>query len=657
VKLQRFSDGKTIVLGAELGSGGEGKIYEVNGEPSLVAKVYHQGKNTNEEKLKVMFANPPQDPTSSQNHVSISWTVDLLRTTNNQQIVGFLMGKATNMRPIHSFYTPKNRRQQLSGFNYLYLHRTARNLAAAIGALHARDYVIGDVNESNILVAETALITLVDTDSFQVRDPQNGNVHRCPVGKLEFTPPELQGKNFRDIDRNLEHDLFGLGVLIFQLLMEGTHPFEGIFQGAGEPPPKEIRISAGHFPYSQNVPYRPKPLAPSFNTVSPTLQKLFLQCFEDGYQDPKARPDAQTWRNALKEAENDLIICSTSNNHLYGNHLNACPWCERTVKLKGRDPFPEHQQIPLPPATTKPLKPGTSNQLPTPNLKPVLTNCQAAANTYITKGKQFYSSQLPVALNHCQKVTATSVTKGKKFYSSQLPIVLNKCKTATTICVRKGKQFYSSNKKTIKLTTLGLVSLTLTVFTVNFVSQEIEAAKIREQERQAAIKTEQERQADIKVRQERLAAEREERERLAVIKTEAERKEKERLAVIEGERVAKEAALKTEAERKERERLAALEVERKRQAAIGAESKKQAAIKAEQQRKAAIEAEQARQRFIQAERERQAANKAQKQQQLSSPPKQQNTGVRQTSNNPKPWESPAIRSNSEDLEDLIRRGR
>ena len=43
-------------------------------------------------------------------------------------------------------------------------------------------------NESNILVTDTALVTLVDTDSFQVREPHNGGVYRCPVGKPEFTP-------------------------------------------------------------------------------------------------------------------------------------------------------------------------------------------------------------------------------------------------------------------------------------------------------------------------------------------------------------------------------------------------------------------------------------------------------------------------------------
>ena len=44
------------------------------------------------------------------------------------------------------------------------------------------------------------------------------------------------------LGRAPEHDLFGLGVLIFQLLMEGTHPFAGVFKGRGEPPVLEQRI-------------------------------------------------------------------------------------------------------------------------------------------------------------------------------------------------------------------------------------------------------------------------------------------------------------------------------------------------------------------------------------------------------------------------------
>ena len=183
-----------------------------------------------------MVANPPENPMAQEWHIAIAWPFDLLRTVDDsQRIVGFLMPCVKGMYPILDFYNPKTRRQKCPFFNYRYLHRAASNLAAAVGALHAREYCIGDVNESNILVSDTALVTLVDTDSFQVREAANGTVYRCPVGKPEFTPPELQGKSFGQLDRTPEHDLFGLAVLIFQLLMEGSHPFSGIFQGIGDP--------------------------------------------------------------------------------------------------------------------------------------------------------------------------------------------------------------------------------------------------------------------------------------------------------------------------------------------------------------------------------------------------------------------------------------
>ena len=246
-----------------------------------------------------------------------------------------------------------------------------------MSALHAKQYVIGDVNESNILVHDTAIVTLVDTDSFQVPDFQQGKVYRCPVGKAEYTPPELQRrKKFADYDRTTEHDLFGLGVLIFQLLMEGTHPFVGVYEGTEEPPPIEKRILSGHFPYgNKRVPYRRKPGAPPFEVLHPTLRQLFIRCFEDGHNNPQARPDARTWVKALDEAEKDLVSCGVNSEHKYGGHLRDCPWCERKKQLRGIDPFPPMSrgqsnipvQIPLPPANKpKPV----SSPAPTPTPSP-----------------------------------------------------------------------------------------------------------------------------------------------------------------------------------------------------------------------------------------------------------------------------------------------
>lgn len=349
MQLQRQFSGQLITLDTRsaIASGGEGRIYAVLQNPSLVAKIYHKPTDEDADKLTVMFSMPPDAPIAAPGHASIAWPIDLLRTAGTtEKIVGFLMPRVTKVAPIHTFYTPKTRREQKPLFNYLYLHRTARNLAAAVNALHVRGYVIGDVNESNILVTDTALVTLVDTDSFQVRDPYTGYVYRCPVGKPEFTPPELQGQTFRNIDRTPEHDLFGLAVLIFQLLMEGTHPFAGVYQGSGEPPPIEIRIKSGYFPYAlKRVPFRPMPAAPPWDILHPTLRQMFLRCFEEGNQNPVNRPDAKSWVSALKEAEDALVTCHKNNQHKYGNHLKACPWCDRTKLLKGRDPFPSRSAV------------------------------------------------------------------------------------------------------------------------------------------------------------------------------------------------------------------------------------------------------------------------------------------------------------------------
>jgi DNA-binding helix-hairpin-helix protein with protein kinase domain len=337
-----------ISLSVSLGRGGEACIYAVPSDTDVVAKVYHKPTATHSQKLRAMLANPPENPTASLGHISIAWPQELIKTVDgSKSIVGFIMPRIRGMRPIIDFYNPRTRRQHCPLFNYQYLVRTARNLAAAFGALHTSGYCVGDVNESNILVSDTALVSLVDTDSFQVPDIKNNIVYRCPVGKPEFTPPELQNKVFAQHDREVSHDLFGLGVVIFQLLMEGTHPFSGIFQGAAEPPPYEARIAAGHFTYSQQrqVPYVPTPIAPAWEMLHPSLQELFVRCFEAGHSNPHLRPSAQTWLSTLAEVEDALITCTVNPQHRYSNHLHSCPWCERSLRLGGRDPFPSQRAI------------------------------------------------------------------------------------------------------------------------------------------------------------------------------------------------------------------------------------------------------------------------------------------------------------------------
>jgi hypothetical protein len=319
----------------ELGAGGEARVIAMPAHPTLVAKLYHHPTIEQARKLALMMEDPPRLDAAS---ATLAWPADLL-LDGRGRFAGFLMPRAEGPR-VFEFYNPSTRRKAAPLCEYGLLHRAGANLAAAFDALHGRGYVVGDVNESNVLVGPGGVVTLVDTDSFQVRDPEDGSVHRSGVGKPEFTPPELQGRPFGDFDRSPEHDRFGLAVLLFLLLMEGTHPFAGRMRSGGETPPVEERIRRGLFPHHGHDAVLPPRMAPRFSLLHPGLRALFVRAFVDGHADPAARPAAAEWREVLDAARERLVSCEHNPLHRHGSHLDACPWCERTALLGGRDPFP-----------------------------------------------------------------------------------------------------------------------------------------------------------------------------------------------------------------------------------------------------------------------------------------------------------------------------
>lgn len=343
MRLRVHTTGEVIEIGdhCRLAAGGEARIFIHPADPAQVVKVWHQPTPERARKISAMLANPPADPMAAQGHVAIAWPTAMVGL-GADRVVGFLMPRVQQVHPLIDYFNPKTRLQRSPLFNWFYLHRTARNLATAMRALHERGYVIGDLNECNILASETALVTMVDTDSFQVWDAASSTLFRCRVGRPEFTPPELQGKPFSQINREPVHDHFGLGILVFQLLMEGTHPFAGVYRGGGDPPPLPERIGGGNFPHAGDprIPFSATPLAPRFEWLHPVLQNLFIRCFRDGHRRPDLRPDPYSWQYGLEEAELSLVSCQVNQQHVFSGHLANCPWCERAAMLGGRDPFP-----------------------------------------------------------------------------------------------------------------------------------------------------------------------------------------------------------------------------------------------------------------------------------------------------------------------------
>lgn len=330
-----------VTLDKAIKSGGEGSVHSVVGLPDKVAKIYHLQKLKDDrelaEKLRVMVANPPADPMRPYGHISIAWPES--RLTSNGQFAGYLMPRIRQPNEVIEFYSPATRSSQHPNVTWKTLHSIARNLAAALAAVHARKYVVGDLNESNIFVNDVGLVTLIDTDSFQVHDLLTGRLFRCKVGKGAFTPAELQGLDLKLVDRQPHHDLFGLGVLLFHLLMEGNHPFTGITQSrtsASGSTVFERNIGQGNFPYVPGGSFSPPPAAPEFNILHPQLQAMFRRCFLDGHRTPSVRPTANEWHGIIQMAEASLMQCRANSKHWYARHLTECPWCLREKKLAGR---------------------------------------------------------------------------------------------------------------------------------------------------------------------------------------------------------------------------------------------------------------------------------------------------------------------------------
>jgi DNA-binding helix-hairpin-helix protein with protein kinase domain len=320
VQLRRASNQASIVLGKELGRGGEGAVYPVVGAPDLVAKIYLKPPTALKgEKLKSMARRA--------SHALLrvaAWPVDVL-TDETGTVRGFLMPRVSAREDVHELYSPKSRRRAFPNVDFRFVVRVATNIARAFAQVHAVGNVIGDVNHGNALVGRDGTVVLIDCDSFQVRD--GARIFTCDVGVPLFTPPELTGQPFRGLKRSAGHDAFGLAVLLFHLLYMGRHPFAGKHV-AGEMP-IERAIAESRFVYGANAAQfgmTPPPGTLNLRAFGEEIALLFELAFAPPGEAP--RPNAAQWVEALQTLERSLATCAASAAHHHPSGASGCCWCE-----------------------------------------------------------------------------------------------------------------------------------------------------------------------------------------------------------------------------------------------------------------------------------------------------------------------------------------
>jgi len=393
-----------------LTAGGEGEIYTVIGQPKLVAKIYKYGKASldKERKLVKMVSEPPSRNVLSQ----IAWPQDVLY--DNNKFIGFIMPKMDINEDLNVIYE--------YGTSAKYPHMAwenriliAQNLCAVLDSVHNAGHVCGDFNPKNISVnPNTGHIMFLDTDSYHILD--GSDTYRCDVGIPEYLAAEVQVKmrgggtlvSAKLPTFSKDTDNFALAIHIFQLLMNGVHPFACAIipsQSSVTAPQPSDNIVKGEFPFMVSIPGIKIPAyAPPISILPKEIQEFFERAFVDGHFNPSVRPSPSEWHMALENLRNELKTCKNISYHQYYQSLTSCPWCDANNAFA---------------KIFNPKSPLTQKTIKTPMSSPLISSSSSSAFPSSTKSNKKMKKGIVLA------IIAVMIITGFYFLRDITPNILN----------------------------------------------------------------------------------------------------------------------------------------------------------------------------------------------------------------------------------------
>lgn len=337
----------SYTLGKEIGSGGEGRVFEIPGQ-WLVAKIYRKVVGNIEKKITYMVEHPVENlkDAAGDPYMKLAWPQDILYDDTGA-FVGYIMPFIEQGVGIFNIARGCDNPASKTMFpRYTRIHNVvaATNLARAVNHLHEHGYIIGDMNSQNILVGPKCCIIILDNDSFDFVDPQSGNHFKCTAGTQEYLAPELQGRNLREESARFtrESDNFSLAIHIFQLLMNNFHPFTGKNLAVNRDSSVNEQldnIQKGLCPFVRDFSDLTIPVAAPrlVEMVPPRLVADFAKTFTYDVTNvlsmAQLRVTAWEWVNDLSRFLQQLtpgaerVQCPKDYTHIYTSSLGKCGLC------------------------------------------------------------------------------------------------------------------------------------------------------------------------------------------------------------------------------------------------------------------------------------------------------------------------------------------
>lgn len=324
-------------------SGGEACIHQIKGRPDLVAKIFKPDKRTlTRQKKTTVMCNLDVSDYFRQ---SVVFPMKVLYADKNySDYMGYTMDKVENITELQDIYYQNelDLKQKIT---------VAMNLCIMTNLVHSQHQVIGDFNPRNIAFDKTkGKGRLIDTDSFHITvqraSDKKTQKFPCTVGVEALIAPELRNKLISqkaDLETvqgdsfTQETDLYSLAFHIFALVMNGATPYRSCVNLAeigSSHNVSSVNISTfeaankGEFLFAKHIYGKKLPEdVPNFDILSPELKKLFERCFIDGAANPKARPEAAEYYEALKNFRTQLKKCQKNRHYIYSKYNKPCEYC------------------------------------------------------------------------------------------------------------------------------------------------------------------------------------------------------------------------------------------------------------------------------------------------------------------------------------------
>jgi serine/threonine protein kinase len=343
----------------QLGRGATATIYKAidNDGEECAAKIYNEETTVNKEKINAMLSNVPANVTidfAGKTYPQLAWPTSLLES--NGTPTGYLMPLVdlNDSFPLDYYYDQVlfNKLKAPDEAAISYKLEIAKNLSLIVAELHSHGHYFIDLKPQNIRVfRRTHIVTLLDCDGFSIKS-NNNKRYPAELISTDYISPEAYRENIPPQELEENQDRYALAVIIFQLLNQGTHPFQGILKDSTGAATNDEKAASGLYPHGLVVDSRIAPRPQSTHSLwLESTRKLFDQAFIGSRS---TRPSAAEWAEHFNQLLEDksLVRCDrfpTNVAHMRFKR-RKCPACylselpkfnEASTKLTVSDKYAE----------------------------------------------------------------------------------------------------------------------------------------------------------------------------------------------------------------------------------------------------------------------------------------------------------------------------